>query len=238
MGRKRTGLDYLCPICGKTFYRPASQIRRQKEILTCSFACRGILKTDGERRNCKQCGKEFYLGKARAKRVAGLYCSNTCNGLAINKKTIIQCAWCKANLERAPWELRTKKRHFCNITCTHEWKRRYGTDRGRGAFTAKQKREWMEPCCRRCGSTKNLQLDHIIPKFAGGSNTRDNAQTLCRTCNKDKFWLEDQFKFSPDLPHSARLDCFSLTSGCHRSPGSQADKCRRRPLRPRRHLSS
>lgn len=40
--------------------------------------------------------------------------------------------------------------------------------------------------CRRCGSTKNLSVDHIIPVKNGGTDDMDNLQTLCRKCNSQK----------------------------------------------------
>jgi len=40
--------------------------------------------------------------------------------------------------------------------------------------------------CRRCGSARNLELDHIIPLSRGGSSDEDNLQTLCRRCNRRK----------------------------------------------------
>ena len=42
--------------------------------------------------------------------------------------------------------------------------------------------------CRQCGSTQNLEVDHIIPLARGGSNELDNLQVLCRTCNRKK-WI-------------------------------------------------
>ncbi len=206
MGRKKTGVTLDCPICNKAFYIPASQAAR-KPVHTCSAECGfALIARQRVHRVCVECGKPFTMNEQRAKVTAGLYCSNACNGKAMVSRAVVQCAWCKSDLERVAYKIKKQKRHFCDLTCTHEWKQRYGTDRGRGAFTAKQKRDWMEPCCKRCGITEDLQLDHIIPKFAGGSNTKDNAQTLCRKCNREKFWLEDQYKFSPDRPHSARVD--------------------------------
>lgn len=40
--------------------------------------------------------------------------------------------------------------------------------------------------CVRCGSDKNLQMDHILAVSKGGSNEPDNLRTLCRSCNSSK----------------------------------------------------
>lgn len=40
--------------------------------------------------------------------------------------------------------------------------------------------------CIECKSTKELQIDHIIPFSLGGKTTEDNLQTLCKTCNCSK----------------------------------------------------
>ena len=40
--------------------------------------------------------------------------------------------------------------------------------------------------CRKCGSTQDLTIDHIVPKKYGGGSTRDNLQILCGSCNNKK----------------------------------------------------
>ncbi len=40
--------------------------------------------------------------------------------------------------------------------------------------------------CVYCGSTENLEVDHIVPICRGGTNDMENLQTLCRSCNRAK----------------------------------------------------
>lgn len=40
--------------------------------------------------------------------------------------------------------------------------------------------------CLHCGALDGLSLDHIHPYSLGGSDTIDNLQTLCRSCNSKK----------------------------------------------------
>lgn len=40
--------------------------------------------------------------------------------------------------------------------------------------------------CGYCGNTKNLTIDHIIPRSKGGNNDWTNLITCCTNCNKIK----------------------------------------------------
>ena len=40
--------------------------------------------------------------------------------------------------------------------------------------------------CLACGSTRMLEVDHIVPVYRGGSHDMDNLQTLCKVCNSRK----------------------------------------------------
>lgn len=58
-----------------------------------------------------------------------------------------------------------------------------------GKFTAS---EWRSLCdkydnrCLSCGEQKELTVDHVVSIKDGGSNTIDNLQPLCRSCNSRK----------------------------------------------------
>ena len=41
-------------------------------------------------------------------------------------------------------------------------------------------------CCVKCGSTKNLEVDHKVPLANGGTNEMANLQTHCQDCNRRK----------------------------------------------------
>jgi 5-methylcytosine-specific restriction endonuclease McrA len=70
-------------------------------------------------------------------------------------------------------------------------KRRAARHAGRGHFTVE---EFKELCarygnkCLACGDTEAvLEADHVVPLTRGGSDSINNIQPLCGTCNREKF---------------------------------------------------
>lgn len=64
--------------------------------------------------------------------------------------------------------------------------------RGTSTERAKRRRVMLaaEPLCRHCARlgrvTVAVDLDHIVPLAAGGSDAMDNIQPLCRACHVKK----------------------------------------------------
>lgn len=56
-------------------------------------------------------------------------------------------------------------------------------------------------CCRSCGSSANLEVDHILPISKGGKSNVDNLQTLCHTCN---YFKSDFTQFSKKLDSESK----------------------------------
>ena len=69
-----------------------------------------------------------------------------------------------------------------------------------------------EERCLRCGSSRELQIDHIVPQAADGPNCWQNLQTLCRPCNQLKADQPIDYR-SPERRLTAEQKC-----GCEWEP--------------------
>ena len=60
-----------------------------------------------------------------------------------------------------------------------------GCEHGPGCWS--RAKASMRPCCVRCGATKNIHADHIVPLAKGGLHCgQSNQQPLCARCNSKK----------------------------------------------------
>jgi 5-methylcytosine-specific restriction endonuclease McrA len=103
------------------------------------------------------------------------------------------------------WSVNLGLAKFCSRACANLFRRKLRKRGERNMFTNWQKQEWKGDKCEKCGSTHNLELDHKKPRFAGGTTERSNAQTLCRTCNRKKFWNEDYSLYLAYLKQRAEV---------------------------------
>lgn len=91
---------------------------------------------------------------------------------------------------------------------TREHRRREDQRRGSAASRGLDRR-WRktraallrtEPLCRPCRArgrtTAASEVDHIVPRAAGGGNERENLQPICEDCHKAKT-AEDLRRYGP-----------------------------------------
>lgn len=195
--KTKTGLSFSCPVCQKPVYRYPSEVAKGCS-LTCSRECRSVLQHKGQLVPCGVCGKPFYQRASQARQGYGATCSQACHFKTRKNGQTFHCKVCGKAFYRNATQIKNGETHTCSKKCAMLRLRRFRKRGAKNMFTQWQKREWKEAECSKCGSTEHLELDHIIPRFAGGNTERDNAQTLCRTCNRIKFWEED-------LPYFDRL---------------------------------
>jgi hypothetical protein len=175
--KKRRGETLSCEVCGTAFYRGQSSIKKGRRRF-CSEGCRikayeaKLIDRTGERPNrklgktvtCSICQTPIYRKKSMISRNI----DKTCGSLT-----------CISSYARGLWGLPARHAELISLP-KHKRKARPTN------FTAKQRVEWLDKSCARCGTTQNLTLDHILAVCNGGLSVRENAQTLCGPCNNWK----------------------------------------------------
>jgi hypothetical protein len=179
-----------CPVCGVEFNRFPSEAKKR---ITCSRTCAARMFRDkGEVAQCAHCGGDFYRNRFKVSKGHGTTCSRACHFALRRKRVTATCIQCDSPFEVPHYQINVMGGgKFCTRRCTDIFKRKLRKRGEQNMFTNWQKREWKDEQCAKCGATEKLELDHIVPRFAGGTTERTNAQTLCRTCNRKKFWTDD-----------------------------------------------
>ena len=91
---------------------------------------------------------------------------------------------------------KTPKGRLSDITAMA--KRRSSKSNNGGNFT---KEEWVSLCnkygnkCLACGAYGKMTIDHVKPLSRGGTNSIDNIQPLCLTCNSSKHDKEIDYRY-------------------------------------------
>lgn len=179
---KRKGQMVACVVCGVMSYRRPSHIKRGIKITCGSKQCRSEWMR-GERN--PYWGKTHSPGireRMKAARRANPP-KNRRGGRPPEQFTREERERMSARMKER-WRLTRDKMIAALPRGNDHPSRKIQTERRyRIQFTRFQKSEWKGTQCFWCNSTDDLILDHIFPVMAGGKSVKENAQTLCRTCN-------------------------------------------------------
>jgi len=119
---------------------------------------------------------------------------------------VVQCEICSIRIEKLPSKLR--RHNFCGVECRETWQRTSGYSSGsnnatwRGGTYTYRGPNWDRQrvlalqrdkhTCQGCGSTKRLQVHHIVPFVTFDTyrraNELKNLKTLCCSCHKKEEW--------------------------------------------------
>jgi 5-methylcytosine-specific restriction endonuclease McrA len=97
--------------------------------------------------------------------------------------------WYRANIERAKATIKRARQANPALAVIRQHRRRALFLACEGEYT---QREWETLCalydhrCLCCGKQGDLTVDHVIPLSKGGSNSIENIQPLCHSCNSSK----------------------------------------------------
>lgn len=137
---------------------------------------------------CPACGESFYRPASKADQIT---CSRYCRArLLQDKGETVTCKRCGAPFYREAFKVKLGFGNYCSHEC-------WGADRktpigiANNVWTKYQRANWKDDKCARCGSTENLEMDHILAHSLGGKSERSNCQTLCKLCNLQKYQNED-----------------------------------------------
>lgn len=210
-GNKMRGerVELVCEGCGKTFSRLKSNITEGTKHHYCCRECKiEANKAQKVKRVCKQCGKHFEVYKSSLEKsnTSGNFCCRKCydeyqktlTGKKNRKykRITVECPNCGKEIKTTPYKARTRKNVFCSWECKCAYHHNYtdgeknanwkgGASRYRGDFEYVKRDHFSKiQFCALCGTTKDINIHHIIPYRMTQDNGLDNLIPLCRRHHK------------------------------------------------------
>lgn len=127
--------------------------------------------------------------------------------------------WYHENKERAQRTHREWAQANPEKPRAREHRRRARLLNAEGSYTVEQwvaLRAWFGDVCLACGSKEDITIDHVVPLCKGGTNSIENLQPLCKSCNSRKRTLIKDYRNVKQL--AAFLKAFRNRKPCwHRA---------------------
>lgn len=211
-----------CLVCNKDFTTYANLIKIGKGKY-CSRECSNFTENTKVTKKCGICSTEFQTTLDRIKDGRGKFCSRKCYTQDWNKRIPgwnkgQSATWAIGNQHRKgvqnlvpnkmfgkdnpQWKNgitvgeENRKAYF--VSKAHE--KRARTVNSTGNYTLQEwadlKKKYYHTClcCRKREPEIKLTLDHVVPIINGGSNSIENMQPLCKSCNSKKHTKETDYR--------------------------------------------
>lgn len=174
--------DVVCDDCNTEF-----TVRKDTKPQVCNrcassrggLACKGSYTVGRDTCKAKGCDNQF------RKTLGYSYCSVECR--KASTKTERKCKTCKKDFKIFTSALKANASgNFCSRPCYEKFMCKEGRTTGRGSQWKKIRNTHVkrQPFCVMCGTTKNLEVHHIIPFRITHDNSYDNLVTLCSSHHK------------------------------------------------------
>lgn len=198
--------DTPCSICGRLLWSGSNSRPADSRVCRPCRAVRRVDRPEMQREACEQCGTTLlrphpskgqrfcsraccYLSRKgvapqwRTPRIRVLSCAE-CGTAVITTGTVVVCGACKPQREREQWQRKNRRRRAVKRGATSE------------PYTLAEIAVRDGRRCQLCRRKVNMNLrapnrmaptiDHVIPIFHGGDDTRANVQLAHYGCNSRK----------------------------------------------------
>lgn len=176
-----------CMNCGKVDV--VRKDNKSTQCKSCASSAAGIVtalkrKAEAIRNPCLHCSKPVKTAQAR-------FCSVKCKSDA--SRITRTCKHCSSEFSVLKSALKSNASgNFCSRPCYEKYLCNGDRITGRGSQWARIRSDILSafPFCAVCGTTRNLQVHHIVPFRLTHDNSKENLVPLCV---KHHRWVETMF---------------------------------------------
>lgn len=219
--RKRGFRERVCAECGKVERVRADNMSNRCKSCAASFAGRrgvaaqrdrGMLPPSPVRAVprllCEQCGKLFHLPPSELAHRAALFCSKACRSASLRVERECVCCGKRFSVLKSSLSGKTNASgNFCSRGCYERWMCDGDRVNGRGSQWRRVRAGVLSavPFCALCGTTKRLQVHHIVPWRVHRNNSKTNLIPLCVKCHKEIEAVTSNFVVADFSPPAIKL---------------------------------